>query len=733
MSIRVLCNFTEQHATFSNISWLPIHKVPEALTEPLTARTGLRMRDAAIRALLNMYATSPRCLARTGCSRSSAFRLLSAAYTTGTATPPRSRYRARYYSTETDANISTDPVPPPKIPNNAPRSVAVLGGGLTGLTTAWYLARFLPETKITIYEASNRLAGWIDSETVPVKTADGEEGTVNFQRGARVLQGLHGGAGIPRYDDLVFYEMVSQLGLAEKLQYTKREERPDRYIYYPDHLVQLPRVPADGLVNRLGWVVDTAKKFIQEPLYEGAFASGFNMIFQEMKGDDPYVVGILTGQEDMSVGEYWTNRFGRPDLVNNLLSAMMHGIYGGDVWKLSMSSSPFAHRLSPKFVHQLPMTETAIRREDRDLMLDILKDKDTFALATDFLKAGMLWFPDGLSSLTDRLVEELEKNPNITIKTGEPVTAVHYHEKTDSVAITTPSQQRPISYHKVVSTIFAKTLASLCDRQLPTLEKSTATTIQVVTLWYPVAGLNHPNSGFGYLLPQTLNFEQNPECVLGVLFDSDREFLPNPEEPGTFFNRGSDTVHGTKLTVMMGGHYWDDLPEELLPDAKSAAEQAKKAVARHLGWPESWAEHAVAGTKLCRECIPQHVVGHIKRMRAAAGELSWAFKGKLAVVGGSYQPPGVMSSIRGARDIAQHIARSRTAHTLPQISVSVGDSGLERMGVLSYASMQRRLMPLRFGSGAYVDEKGNLMPKGGLDASKSMAMEKEMEGGEKRS
>ena len=88
-----------------------------------------------------------------------------------------------------------------------PLSIAVLGGGLTGLTTAWYLAQHLPKTRITVYEATNRLGGWIDTVKVAVKTPDGQNGTVSFERGARMVH-------IPRpgtlkWDDMVLYEMVS--------------------------------------------------------------------------------------------------------------------------------------------------------------------------------------------------------------------------------------------------------------------------------------------------------------------------------------------------------------------------------------------------------------------------------------------------------------------------------------------------------------------------------------------
>jgi oxygen-dependent protoporphyrinogen oxidase len=84
----------------------------------------------------------------------------------------------------------------------------VLGGGLTGLTTAYYLTKFLPDARVTIYEASNRLGGWVDTEQVAVKTPDGKKGTVRFERGARVVSPLFNS--LARWDDLVLYELVSK-------------------------------------------------------------------------------------------------------------------------------------------------------------------------------------------------------------------------------------------------------------------------------------------------------------------------------------------------------------------------------------------------------------------------------------------------------------------------------------------------------------------------------------------
>lgn len=83
---------------------------------------------------------------------------------------------------------------------------AVVGGGLTGLATAYYLAKKLPPSvNITLYEAGDRLGGWVRSERHPVDLG-GKKGSVLFERGPRSLTSLSGNTW--RYDDLVLYDLV---------------------------------------------------------------------------------------------------------------------------------------------------------------------------------------------------------------------------------------------------------------------------------------------------------------------------------------------------------------------------------------------------------------------------------------------------------------------------------------------------------------------------------------------
>lgn len=67
-------------------------------------------------------------------------------------------------------------------------NVAILGGGITGLATAYFLTQQLPRAKVTIYEASDRIGGWLSSKRVAVK-----DGSVLFEAGPRTLRPAQNG------------------------------------------------------------------------------------------------------------------------------------------------------------------------------------------------------------------------------------------------------------------------------------------------------------------------------------------------------------------------------------------------------------------------------------------------------------------------------------------------------------------------------------------------------------
>lgn len=75
-------------------------------------------------------------------------------------------------------------------PNPRAQNIAVLGGGITGLATAFDLSRAIPDAKIVIYEREKRLGGWLNSEHVQVPG-----GEVLFEWGPRSIRPDQTGAG----------------------------------------------------------------------------------------------------------------------------------------------------------------------------------------------------------------------------------------------------------------------------------------------------------------------------------------------------------------------------------------------------------------------------------------------------------------------------------------------------------------------------------------------------------
>ena len=193
------------------------------------------------------------------------------------------------------------------------------------------------------------------------------------------------------------------------------------------------------------------------------------------------------------------------------------------------------------------------------------------------------------------------------------------------------------NFDHVISTIPGSKLASIASQSpttdLSPLSRTPAVTVMVVNLFFSNPEIL-PTRGFGYLLPRSVPFEQNPERALGVVFDSDASV-------------GQDDIPGTKVTVMLGGHWWDDF--DAYPDEDEGASMAKALLSRHLGIDE---EPRAIRVSLQRNCIPQYGVGHEARMEDASLRLA-SLKGRLRVAGNSYTGVGLNDCIRAATDVVR--------------------------------------------------------------------------------
>lgn len=85
---------------------------------------------------------------------------------------------------ERDTRSSTQNTTSAPPHNKMRQKVVILGGGISGLTSAWSLARNSPQYDILLLEASHRMGGWVHSERMADTEAVHELGP----RSVRVAQ-----------------------------------------------------------------------------------------------------------------------------------------------------------------------------------------------------------------------------------------------------------------------------------------------------------------------------------------------------------------------------------------------------------------------------------------------------------------------------------------------------------------------------------------------------------------
>lgn len=190
----------------------------------------------------------------------------------------------------------------------------------------------------------------------------------------------------------------------------------DRYFYYPDHLVRLPKIPgASDPIGMIQGLAGLAVDLYREPLYKGALSFLWNL--WRGKTTD----GKRPGLEDVSIGEEVLRRGGRREPVDNMLSAMCHGIYGGDVWKLSAESSIIGpYFMNQRLViryrsHWQKWTDRRVRipNQDADLLSYIPWKGHMGRLLRESMRIRALNLGAGFGTLTDGIVEKLKANANV--------------------------------------------------------------------------------------------------------------------------------------------------------------------------------------------------------------------------------------------------------------------------------------------------------------------------------
>ncbi|XP_014470081.1 PREDICTED: protoporphyrinogen oxidase isoform X1 [Dinoponera quadriceps] len=357
----------------------------------------------------------------------------------------------------------------------------VLGGGISGLSAAYYAANEARLASVTLLEASDRVGGWIRSRRSP-------SGAI-FEQGPRTVR-PHGPAGMNTLD------MIDDLQLTHKLIRINASHpiAQNRLIYSEQALHMLP-MSLKGLFKTIS--------LLDRPLV--------NCLWTDLKA--PKV-----SKEDESIYSFVQRRLGR-DIADRLISPIICGVCAGDARQISvnfMMKSLFEaeqkHGSIVKGFLAKKLKKVFSRSKSKETKEARAINDATMGRVVQLEKLAIWSLEGGLEQLPLALADNLEKR-GVTMETGTKCERLTF--KADRVELSASGDVR--EYSRVISSLPAKSLAELLQEQHPELSAELraipSVTVAVVNLEYPGDVL--PLQAFGFLIPPEENLP-----LLGVIFDS---------------------------------------------------------------------------------------------------------------------------------------------------------------------------------------------------------------------
>ena len=392
--------------------------------------------------------------------------------------------------------------------------------------------------------------------------------------------------------------------------------------------------------------LENISDFITEPIFRGVLR-GISRDFLTKPRSE--------GLRDETVASFISRRFdGR--IAKNILSAIIHGIYAGDINQLSVKSlfprlwdyeSMKSRRglglmngaVFPRFFGKYAGT-TQIAKGDLPLLNELNGHINASEILRLTAESSVYTFRNGIGTLAKALEGRLRQMPNAIIREGETGAVNWDQSRQGSIKISRQSLYGNHERSTEVSDycVYAHRQPEFhgIPTNAPFSRSNSTVTVMVVNMYFSSTVLLRLQ-GFGYLIPQSVPPEQNPEKVLGVVFDSDATI-------------GQDSIPGTKLTVMLGGHWWNSYPNQ--PNEDEGAVMAKAVLARHLNITE---EPRAIHVALQKDCIPQYNLHHDEVMEDCDSWLMESFGGRVRVGGSPYTGVGLNDCVKAGRDLAMGI------------------------------------------------------------------------------
>lgn len=328
----------------------------------------------------------------------------------------------------------------------------IVGGGISGLSAAYYARKNDPDAQITLLEAGDRWGGKISTDRVP------------FDHGQFIIEG---GPDTFLATKPWGTGLCKELGLTERLHGTNQEHK-NTYVLHNDRLLPLP----DGLAMMIPTNIQAILKsrLISLP---GKARMGMD-----------FLIPPRPNQGDESLGSFVSRRLGR-EAYENLIEPLMSGIYAGDGDRLSLAGTfPYLRDLELKY-GSLARGALHMRRK----MPSSPGSRSAFLTPTT-----------GLMEIVEALVHQLE---GVDLRLNTRVTGITQWGSKFNVGI---AGGKNLEAENIILATPAGTSGALLGAIHQTLAEDLRSiphaSTSTITLAYRQEDLPRPLDGYGYVIPR---------------------------------------------------------------------------------------------------------------------------------------------------------------------------------------------------------------------------------------
>lgn len=338
--------------------------------------------------------------------------------------------------------------------------IAIIGGGMTGLTSAFYLQKEIEKETIdaeyVLYEADNRLGGRIQTDYT-----DGfviEQGPDSFLARKTSMS-----------------ELANDIGLGDDLV----DNHSGSFILHQNRLYPMPEGAVMGIPTQ--WL-----PFIKTGL--------FSPIGKARAAFDLFLPRTTKGEEDQSLGHFFRKRLGN-EVVDHLIEPLLSGIYAGNIDRLSLQATfPQFQQMESKYRSLIFGMKTSMAKKESASPASKGKKGKS--------KGMFLTYRGGLQSMVDRLEEKLisehvkKDHALLKIEKEEERYRLVFQNGTedlvDRVLLTTPHQQ---AYSLFKEHDFVAPLGNI-----------PSTSVATVALAYPKEAIKQDIDGTGFVVSKKTNY-----------------------------------------------------------------------------------------------------------------------------------------------------------------------------------------------------------------------------------